>query len=112
MTPHGKYVFYIQQRQKQAERGKISILNSGCRTSAAILHNSRKAGMSNTKRIHEGIIVCSELRLLEYELNDHGVLWYRKLELTDKGIKYLDMYNALLNMLNYFDLKNGLHYSV
>jgi SOS-response transcriptional repressor LexA len=90
-------------------RGKrASYREQGFAASASAIKQA--IGAKSPKKIHEDIMELSRLGLLECEAyvdesNRYAneQYWYKTLDLTNKGIRYLHVFESMLELVNYFD---------
>lgn len=89
-------------------RGKrCGYLQAGCAASAAAI--KQVVGAHSTIGIHNDLVMLDKLGLLDLELYDDdnneynkSQIWYSKLDLTHKGVRYLEVFDNMLKLVNYF----------
>jgi hypothetical protein len=87
---------------------KCGYLEYGCAGSASAI--KQVIGAKSAEKIHNDIMDMKELRLVDVTLfNDEkpsdrdNQYWYLHIDITDLGIHYLQIYEKMLELVNYFD---------
>jgi len=103
------YRKFVERNPRSRYRGRDSLEQLGCVCSASTI--KMVLGSPSPAKIHEIIETMYGLGLVYVEVLDNALhsrhtngkyAWYRRLELTDKGSRYIQIYEEMLAMCDDF----------
>jgi hypothetical protein len=104
-----EYTKFIERNPNTRYRGRDSLRQLGCVCSASTL--KMLLGSPHPAKIHEIIETMYGLGLVDVQVLDNALhtrhtngkyAWYKRLEVTEKGMHYLRIYEDMLRMCDWF----------
>ena len=96
--------YYKRQNiHRHVRNGSIGFPKYGCVCSAAAINHLISGSKNNN--MEGNLKRFRDLGLIELEEHPDKKNWYTKICLTKKGIRFLSLYEKLLKLVNYFELR-------